>query len=86
MEQTRLVFLPVFFLQGFPSENKKKTCLPCYSEPDGRFHLHLILSCKFEILKIFTMTIKNEKGHFIFNFLTSARLKGNIKASENLAE
>lgn len=77
VEQTRLVFFAVFLSQGFPSENKKKTCLPCYSRPERQFHLHLILRCKFELLKMFTVTIKTKKDHFIFNFLTSAGLKGN---------
>ena len=68
VEQTRLVFFAVFLLQGFPSENKKKTCLPCYSRPERQFHLHLILRCKFELLKMFTVTIKNEKRPLYFQF------------------
>ena len=66
VEQTRLVFFAVFLLQGFPSENKKKSCMPCYSTPERQFHLHLILRCKFELL--ITITIKNGKRPLYFQF------------------
>ena len=75
VEQTRLVFFAVFLLQGFPSENKKKSCLPCYSTPERQFHLHLILRCKFELLKMFTVTIKNEKRPLYFQFSYKRRVE-----------
>ena len=75
VEQTRLVFFAVFLLQGFPSENKKKSCMPCYSTPERQFHLHLILRCKFELLKMFTVTIKNEKRPLYFQFSYKRRVE-----------
>ena len=75
VEQTRLVFFAVFLLQGFPSENKKKSCLPCYSTPERQFHLHLILRCKFELLKMFTVTINDEKRPLYFQFSYKRRVE-----------